>query len=309
MASHHYLHVFGRVGSMLFIGTRHSISDVCTLNRSKVASQEQNIFDSTGWFDDTGFGTFGGRRSSNVFRMHHLNVFMQWIVCFIRLLIINPYMLYLFLWSFIERFAENPAEKLVWINAVTAWCPLRSYGILQNGLPFYIYIFHLYQDGFNQKNLLEEKMSVLSAYMLPVSQAMLPKSWAAIGGSNFCRDVQSANYLIKIILDDIENFVANGIEYQRFRWAMRHISRSNCSHLGPGPTLKVLTDSMGHYGVVCFSFCVFPRSKCSAADRSFHKSKLLPPTDVLDAIWCKDGYFTQHRRSPGIVSYEYEAEA
>ena len=84
---------------------------------------------------------------------------------------------------------------------------------LQDGRPYYIYRFVLYQDGFDQKKSSGDTRSVTGAYLLPVGlKDQYRRSSAASRVINLGADGQAANDLMKIVLEDIVTGASNGIK-------------------------------------------------------------------------------------------------
>lgn len=121
--SNHYTYVFGRVGTVMYVCSRDSMSEVWISNKSKMGSKEQKVFEAlsyaTGSLDGIGFGTFSVHRSSNWFQNASSVRDLPGDICDFILTLVNiPPILCMFMWSFIARRGNCPLQKLVWINAV-----------------------------------------------------------------------------------------------------------------------------------------------------------------------------------------------
>lgn len=90
---------------------------------------------------------------------------------------------------------KHPVSMAAFIKEIT------NQGTLEDGRPFYIYRFILYQDGFNRKKPLCDNRSVSGAYVLPVElNKYYRKPWAAVRFIDLDANGQSKNELMNPIL-------------------------------------------------------------------------------------------------------------
>ena len=180
-ATHH--HIWGKVGPMWCAGNGGSNIDTCTSHISDMFDHEKRVFNAlstaTRSLSDLGLGSSGGRHGTQASSsMQSVQIYPADFCAFIRPSNIHTDMICLLICSFLGRGANLPAERLLWITVdsissahelVVLDPPIllertssfggrhgdkqvTNQGSLQDGRPYYIYRFLLYQDGFGQKN-------------------------------------------------------------------------------------------------------------------------------------------------------------
>ena len=248
------------------------------------------------------FGSSGGRqRPQTISSMNSVQIYPADFCAFIRPSHMLSTTVCLLICSFLGRGANNPAERLVWITVDSiasahemvvldppillertssfggrhAVKQITNHGSLQDGRPYYIYRFLLYQDGFGQKRSMGDTRSVTGAYLLPVGLTdHYRRSCAAARIINLGSDGQPANVLMNIVSEDIVAGACNGIEYVNAIGELCVVFLDPVGLIADWPALSALTDAMGHSANVFCSFCIFSRTKGSTAAAIVHTSKL-----------------------------------
>ena len=150
---------------------------------------------------------------------------------------------------------------------------IKNKGILSNGIPYVLYRFILYSDGFKQKKSLSDQRSVCGCYIMP---AGLPNNCKCSSKSarviTLAAPGQDTNEVLELIVDDIVIGSVNGFTSFDPSGQQVTIFLDAIAIIGDYPAVTSGADLSGHISDSFCSYCAIRKRKGTNSSEILYSS-------------------------------------